>query len=225
MEPQSRFPLIEWHKELDSTNDEAKRRRGELDNLSVIAAVSQTAGRGRGTHTWISAPGQNLTFTLVLRFEEGKVMPLSASEAVRITHFCTVALCDFLEAEGLHPRIKWPNDIWVCGRKICGILIENSFSEGMLSDSIIGIGLNLNQRQFDPSLPNPTSLSLLTGRDYPPAATLDALYEKICRRAEDLSSSDGRARLELEFSNRMFVLDKPSQDRIQASIEDFESRQ
>ena len=224
MTPQSRFTSIEWHNELDSTNNEAKRRLECLDNLSVIAAVKQSAGRGRGSHSWASQPGENLTFSVILSFGSGGLSPLPASEAVRITHFCTLSVCDFLESEGLRPRIKWPNDVWVDDRKICGVLIENSFSGAMLGKSIVGIGLNLNQKKFDPSLPNPTSLSLLTGRSYPLYQTLDNLYERICRRAEELSSDDGRARLELEFSKRMFVLDKPSQDIIQASIEDFEAR-
>ena len=224
MKPRSAFSSIEWLETIDSTNSEAKRRSGALDNLSVLAAVEQTAGRGRGSHSWISIPGENLTFSVVLRFGQGGIAPLPASEAVRITHFCTLAVCDFLEAEGLKPRIKWPNDIWIAERKICGILIENSFSEGYLSEGIVGIGLNLNQTAFDLALPNPVSLQQLTGRQYEPAATLDELYKAICRRAEQLSDADGRNALELEFSKRMFVVDKGLQASIDTAIEDFEGR-
>lgn len=224
MKPRSAFPSVEWLETIDSTNSEAKRRSGALDNLSVLAAVEQTAGRGRGSHSWISTPGENLTFTVVLRFGAGGIAPLPASEAVRITHFCTLAVCDFLEGEGLKPRIKWPNDVWVEDRKICGILIENSFAEGLVAEAIVGIGLNLNQKEFDPALPNPVSLQQLTGRNYDPAATLDRLYNEICRRADELSGADGRSALELEFSKRMFVVDKGLQASIDAAIEDFEGR-
>lgn len=224
MKPRSAFPSIEWLDTTDSTNSEAKRRSGTLDNLSVVAAVEQTAGRGRGSHSWVSAPGENLTFTLFLRFGPGGISPLPSSEAVRITHFCTLAVSDFLEAQGLQPRIKWPNDIWIADRKICGILIENSFSGEYLKDSIVGIGLNLNQTAFDPALPNPTSLRLLTGREYAPGTALDDLYKAICRRAEQLSDADGRNALELEFSKRMFVIDKGLQAGIDAAIEDFEAK-
>lgn len=224
MKPRSAFPSVEWLETIDSTNNEAKRRSGALDNLSVLAAVEQTAGRGRGSHSWISTPGENLTFTVVLRFGPGGIAPLPASEAVRITHFCTLAVCDFLEGEGLKPRIKWPNDVWVEDRKICGILIENSFAEGLVAEAIVGIGLNLNQKEFDPALPNPVSLQQLTGRNYYPAATLDRLYNEICRRADELSGADGRSALELEFSKRMFVVDKGLQASIDAAIEDFEGR-
>ena len=224
MKPRSAFPSVEWLETIDSTNSEAKRRSGALDNLSVLAAVEQTAGRGRGSHSWISTPGENLTFTVVLHFGPGGIAPLPASEAVRITHFCTLAVCDFLEGEGLKPRIKWPNDVWVEDRKICGILIENSFAEGLVTEAIVGIGLNLNQKEFDPALPNPVSLQQLTGRNYDPAATLDRLYNEICRRADELSGADGRSALELEFSKRMFVVDKGLQASIDAAIEDFEGR-
>ena len=220
MEPQSAFEGIQWYEKLDSTNNEAKRRLESIDNLSVLAAVNQTAGRGRGGHTWVSRPGENLTFSLVLKFAPGA---LAAQDAVRITHFCTVSLCCFLEGEGVVPRIKWPNDIWVGGRKICGILIENSFSEGCVSSSIIGIGLNLNQKEFDPLLPNPSSLSLVTGREYEPAKVLDSLYEIFCRLSPRITDKDGSAQNELEFSKRMFVLEKPLQDRISASVSDFEA--
>ena len=221
MEPSGRYSLIQWHKVLDSTNNEAKRRFGSLDNMSVIAALYQTAGRGRGSHSWVSAAGENLTFSLVLKFREGL---LPSGEAVRITHLATVSVCDLLLEEGIEPRIKWPNDIWVDDRKISGMLIENSFTGASVTGSIIGIGLNLNQERFDPRLPNPTSLTLLTGRSYNPVATLDRLYEIFCRRAPMLEGDDGRARLELEFSKRMFVLEKAGQDRISDAIDSFEAQ-
>lgn len=221
MEPIGRDSPIRWHKVLDSTNNEARRDFDSLDNMSVIAARYQTAGRGRGTHSWVSTEGENLMFSLVLKFREGL---LPASEAVRITHFATVSVCDLLLEEEVEPRIKWPNDIWVEDSKICGILIENSFSGTSVTGSIVGIGLNLNQKSFDPLLPNPTSLTLLTGREYSLEATLDRLYEIFCRRAPMLEGDDGRARLELEFSKRMFVLEKSGQDRISDAIDSFEAQ-
>lgn len=220
MEPQSAFSLIEWHEILDSTNNEAKREFPRLDNLSIVAAVEQTAGRGRGTHTWVSKPGENLTFSIILKLPAAF---LAAGEAVRIMHLCSVSLCKFLEKEGVEPRIKWPNDIWVEDSKIAGILIENIFSEGYLVSSVIGVGLNLNQKEFDPLLPNPSSLGLITSKYYELSATLDDFYKIFCRLYSELGSESGRARLELEFSKRMFVLEKPVQDRLGKAIEDFEA--
>lgn len=220
MTPRSEFPLIEWHDCLDSTNNEAKRNLSRFANLSVLSAVCQTSGRGRGSHTWLSQAGQNLTFSLILKPKEGFLL---SNEAVRLTHLATVALCFYLEELGLKPRIKWPNDIWVGDKKICGILIENSFTGGSLSSSIIGVGLNLNQKEFDPLLPNPSSLALLTGKHFEPAVVLDSFYKIFCHLYSKLKSEGGKNEVELEFSRRMFVLEKPFQDALSASIEGFEA--
>ena len=223
MEPQSAYPAVCWHQVIDSTNNYAKTNIRGLDNMSVVAAVHQTAGRGQGSHHWVSRPGENLTFSLVLKFGKGGVSELKASEAVRITHFFTVALCRFLAEEEVEARIKWPNDIWVGDRKICGILVENTIESGLVSSSIIGIGLNLNQKEFDPSLPNPVSLGQLTGKKYDPAGTLDRLYGLFLSHASLLDTEKGREELESEFSRRMFVLEKPLQDELQDSIERYEA--
>ncbi|MBR5703916.1 MAG: biotin--[Bacteroidales bacterium] len=198
---------IEWLDCTDSTNSELRRRLDSLDNLSVIAARFQTAGRGQGDHIWVSPNAENLTFTVLFRFGEGGIAPLPALEAVRITHAATLALHSFLADEGVQARIKWPNDIWVGDRKICGMLIENVLDGQNVGCSIIGIGLNLNQKEFDPSLPNPVSLYQLTGRTYPLEGTLERLYDKICRRAAQLDTSDGRYELERNFNKYVFRLE------------------
>ena len=203
MEPRSRYSLIQWHKVLDSTNNEAKRAFGALDNMSVIAAVLQTAGRGRGSHSWVSAEGENLTFSLVMKFREGM---LPASEAVRITHLATVSVCDLLLEEGVEPRIKWPNDIWVGEEKICGILIENVLDGQYIEASIIGIGLNINEEGWPDYLPNPVSLKDLTGKEYDIHAELEAFYKIFCRHAEMILGEDGRKLLQEEFEKRVFRL-------------------
>lgn len=224
MEPLSARPSITWYDTLDSTNSEVRRRLGDLDNLSVIAASFQTAGRGRGSHSWKAAAGENLTFSILLRFGEGGLAPLAASEAVRITHLVTVALYNCLKDCGVVPRIKWPNDIWIGGKKICGILIENILDGEEVACSIVGIGLNLNQKDFNPLLPNPTSLSIETGRSYDVRAFLEGFMEEFGRDAVLMDTVPGREKLEKVFSENMFVLEKPLQDRLQASIDNFEGR-
>ena len=149
-----------WYDTVDSTNAEVLRRADELDNLSVIAAREQTAGRGQRGNTWTSAPGENLTFSVLLRHPAG--FPPSA--LIRVNWLAAVSVRDFLRSEGVEAVIKWPNDIYVGRRKICGILIENRTRSDRESLSVIGIGLNLNQTEFPSSLPNPTSFRLLTGR-------------------------------------------------------------
>ena len=163
-------PTIKWFKLLDSTNTEAQRHIQLYDNLSVVAAETQTKGRGQRGNTWLSAPGENLTFSVVLKPGE-----LPAKDFMFITFMAASAIRDYLRSEGIPAQIKWPNDIYVGKKKICGMLIENSISGGAISYSIIGVGLNLNQEEFPGDLPNPTSMKLLTGRSFPPKDTLEKL--------------------------------------------------
>lgn len=215
---------IHWREVTDSTNLDVRRRLPELDNLSVIAARFQTAGRGQGSHTWLSPAGENLTFSVLLRFGDAGLKALAASEAVRITQAATVSMLSFLESEGVRARIKWPNDVWVGDRKICGMLIENNLEGTMVRESIVGIGLNLNQTAFDPALPNPVSLRQLTGREYDPSEVLLRLYKEICRHAEKLNSDDGRSELEKCFSDNHFHLDESARTKLEGAIADFEAR-
>jgi BirA family transcriptional regulator, biotin operon repressor / biotin---[acetyl-CoA-carboxylase] ligase len=193
---------ILWHKSLDSTNSEVRRHISSLDNLSVVAAQSQSAGRGQGDHKWHSEPGENLTFTLLLKFPP--LRELKAGNMLLLTEMITYALREFLASEGITARIKWPNDIYVGDLKICGILIENILDGSNVSASIIGVGLNLNQTDFPSDIPNPTSISLLTGRRYDPARTLERLCTFISRAAALLDSPSGRSVLDDYFNAYMF---------------------
>ena len=163
---------IIWSDSVDSTNDEARRHILELDNLSVLSAISQTSGRGQRGNVWLSEPGANLLFSIVLKFEgedirdsQGRLIlsPVQAYDQFVISQIASLAVVDLLGAYEVEAKIKWPNDIYVGEKKICGILIEHSVCGKWLSSSIIGIGLNINQRNFDVNLPNPTSLALCLG--------------------------------------------------------------
>ena len=163
---------IMWSEELDSTNEEARRRISDLDNLSVLSVERQTAGRGQRGNRWISATGENLTFSIILKFRKGDassdesscdsaVLPqLKAVNQFVLSEISSLALVRLLENHGIRASVKWPNDIYIGSCKVCGMLIENSILGSSVSSSIIGIGLNVNQRNFDVSLPNPTSMLL-----------------------------------------------------------------
>ena len=223
---------IIWLEKTDSTNLELRRRIDTLDNLSVICAVEQTAGRGQGDHTWTSAPGENLTCSVLLRFAD--ISPLRASDALYITKIITLALVDLLSDYGIQARIKWHNDIYVGGLKICGILIENILNGEMISESIVGIGLNVNQTVFPDYLPNPVSIAALKahvvpsgehaadvagagsgaatgehaaggGEKYDVRSIARELREKIARRAHMLTSPAGRDSLTAEFDTLVFL--------------------
>ncbi len=154
---------IIWFETLESTNDEAGRLIHNVDNLSVVAALEQTAGRGQGNHTWLSPRGENLLFSVMLKFSEGV---LAAGDVAEISLHTSKSIVNFLARHGIEAWVKPPNDVYVGRMKICGTLIENSIEGAWVSSSIIGIGLNVNQLEFDASLPNPTSMALQTNKAY-----------------------------------------------------------
>ena len=145
---------IIWLENIDSTNSEAQRHISSLDNLSVVAALSQSGGRGQRGNSWFSEDGKNLLFSVVLRLD------VQAYDQFVISQMASLAVVDLLGEDDIEAKIKWPNDIYVGDKKICGILIENSVCGKKISSSIVGIGLNVNQRIFDDSIPNPTSMLL-----------------------------------------------------------------
>ena len=144
--------------ETDSTNRWLREQGGE-ENMLVWTDF-QTAGRGCGTNTWESARGQNLLFSLLIH-----PVAVRPSEQFRISMAISLAIVDALACYTDGLSIKWPNDIYWHDRKICGILIENRLSGGVIRDCIIGMGLNVNQQQFVSDAPNPVSLRQILGHD------------------------------------------------------------
>lgn len=181
-----------------STNDLA--RSAHYRHGDVLCAERQTDGRGQRGHTWSSAEGENLLFTAVV---EAPFLPVNRqfllSEAVALS------LTDLFASLGVEARIKWTNDIYAGDRKAVGILIEHVLAGDRLQRSIVGIGINVNQRRFDPSLPNPTSLALETGRTFDREAVLEAWCAAFGRRFAQLEA--GRtAELEADYRTRMYRL-------------------
>jgi BirA family biotin operon repressor/biotin-[acetyl-CoA-carboxylase] ligase len=142
---------------VDSTNNYASdlvTKNAALEGTVVIAHF-QGEGKGQRGNVWTSEPGKNLTFSLVLKPK--KVTP---SEAFVISKIVSLAICKYLETVVVEDVfIKWPNDIYVGQKKICGILIENQFKGKNFECAIVGIGLNVNQSNFQ-NLPRVTSLIL-----------------------------------------------------------------
>ncbi len=172
---------ITWFDVIGSTNSSLAEERSRLPEWSVFAARMQTAGRGQRGNKWLCEKDANLTFSILL-----KPTAIHPARQFTISEAVALAIVRYLEGRGITARIKWPNDIY-CGKlKICGVLVENFLSAAILSESIVGIGLNLNQREFDPSIPNPTSISLLKYPDggegmqrFEPADELPILLEHI----------------------------------------------
>ncbi len=146
---------IKWFKSIDSTNLQAHRELPHAEEGTVWVADFQTAGRGQRGNSWESSKGENLLFTILLRPD---FVPVA--DQFSISQITALAIVKYLESKGLQPKIKWPNDIYINDKKICGILIEHTLSGANLSASILGIGININQMVFESDAPNPTSLLL-----------------------------------------------------------------
>lgn len=146
----------------------------------TVATPCQSAGRGQRGNSWEAEPGKNLTFSTLLR-----PTWIEAAGQFAISEAVSLAVVDFLDRRlrpcGMKAAIKWPNDIYVGDCKICGILIENTIAGKTITRSIAGIGVNINQTVFRSDAPNPTSLALLTGRQYPLQGMIEEIVEEILK--------------------------------------------
>lgn len=144
-----------------STNTWIASNVATIEAPALVYAVSQTAGRGQRGNSWESEPGMNVTASAFFVPEGVPARcQFSISEAVAL------AVTDLLDSYGICAKVKWPNDIYVDDRKICGILIEHSLLGSTIMHTIAGIGININQTRFISDTPNPVSLSQLTGDTY-----------------------------------------------------------
>jgi BirA family biotin operon repressor/biotin-[acetyl-CoA-carboxylase] ligase len=161
------------HRVTDSTNERAKELAvARAPHGTLVTADEQTAGRGRQGRTWTAPPGAALLASFVLRGldDRNAVLPLAAP----------VAACEACEATApVSCAIKWPNDVWIDGRKVAGILIEGRPQHGW---AVLGIGLNVSTREFPDDLrDSATSLELAAPPGPAREAVLDALVGSLAR--------------------------------------------
>lgn len=199
--------IIETFDSLPSTNQYCELLDlSQTEEFSIIYAREQTAGIGQRGNHWASQPGKNLTFSLIL-----KPTFLPAGEQYRLTKVVSLGITDCLKTlipEDNDIKIKWPNDIYINHRKVCGILISNQLSRTNLSASIVGIGLNVNQTEFPSWVPNPISLQQITGTEHSLLPLLENIVLSIQDRYAQLSSAP--AALDQEYLERLLRLRQPS---------------
>lgn len=166
---------MEWEiihiAETDSTNRWLRERGGEGD--MVVVADYQTAGKGQGTNSWESERGKNLLFSVLCHPQR-----IPANRQFHISMAVSLAIADALGEHIGDVSIKWPNDIYWRNAKICGILIENRLLGQTIRDSIIGVGVNVNQRQFHSNAPNPVSLWQIHGHETDRELLLQSILDK-----------------------------------------------
>lgn len=135
--------LIQRFEVLDSTNQYIKKNVNKLQNFTVVWSEEQTQGRGRLKRTWNSIPGRDLTFSLLLPLDH-----MERSSWTNITQIAALAVAEIIQKYGISGMIKWPNDVLVDGKKVCGILCE-SFNNSNHYFAALGIGININSEKND----------------------------------------------------------------------------
>lgn len=197
----------------DSTNllaSELGQKLGTPDG-SVIITDDQTAGRGQRGNAWESHPGKNLTFSVIL-----KPSFLAVKDQFQLNEAMSIGIAAFLTAKGAQKvQIKWPNDILVGGRKVCGILIENHLSGEEISHCIVGIGLNINQTVFQ--YPQAGSLRLVTGMEYRLPDVLEELLESLEASYFDLRKGNQK-KLENQYLALLYQKDEVQRFNIGAEV-------
>ena len=160
----------------------------EHPDCEVVWTSWQTAGRGQAGNSWESEAGKNVLFSMRLTKPQ-----VAVNKQFALTMMTSVAVWKVVKT--LLPNedvmIKWPNDIYVGDRKICGILIENRIAEKTIEEAIIGIGLNVNQTEWVNGAPNPTSVKKIYGLD---------------TDIEQVSSA-----LELSLRDSLYLLEQPEE--------------
>ena len=188
-----------------STNTKLKELMQEnplLPQFTVVSAGYQTSGRGQRKNIWESEADKNLLFTLLLT-----PTTLPASEAFAISKIVSVAIAEWLQTFVDDVKIKWPNDIYSGDKKICGILIENSIMGVNISSAVVGVGININQTNFSPTLPNPISIAMSTQKEY----NLKEMLEGVVAEIKSCYSSYfdvGEEEVNTRYHNMLYRLNK-----------------
>ncbi len=165
---------------------------------SLVITGHQTAGRGQRGNSWEAQPGKNLTFSFLLKPEF-----LAVSDQFYLTMVVSLGIRDFLtDKTGSKVQIKWPNDILIDQRKICGILIENQIVGQRLGTCIVGVGVNVNQQYFE--TPSATSMVLVTGMQFDLPIMLEELLTCIEQRYLQLRR-DGQNELRSDYHDALYL--------------------
>jgi len=184
--------------DVNSTNNFAAKliKDGITGHGSVIMAENQSDGRGQHDSIWQSAPKLNLLLSIILLPKQ-----MNIRNPIHINWFISISIIDFFLIKGIKAEIKWPNDILVNGKKIAGILIENKYSGSKLRNSIVGIGVNVNQMSFDSIVA--TSMKIEQDTDF----VLEDLLEEfiLCLKSkEEWLYSKNQEVLQKEYLNYLF---------------------
>jgi len=203
-------------KEVDSTNSFMQQllsnNEKEIEGL-VVVADNQTSGRGQRGNEWHSLEGENLTFSILLKPN------LLIEHQFLLSKVISLGILDFLKDIGVfNVKIKWPNDIYCGNNKIAGILIENSIRNNKVVNSVIGIGLNVNQVNFEEDIKHPTSIINEIDKSFLLEEALNQLLFFIEKRYLALKSSKIE-QIDFDYLNNLYWMNEQRNFIIKNSIE------
>ncbi len=191
---------------IDSTNAYLKEQvlKGNTVNGMVVKALYQTNGRGQRGNAWKSDKESNLLFSIFYQPKAAKIQ-----NQFYLNMAICLAITRFVESFGIDSKIKWSNDVLVNDKKISGILIENSIQGNMICNSIIGIGFNLNQRDFD-DLPHATSLSVVLNENLDMQKSFNRLLGFVCEEITRFENGFYNA-ISQDYQTRLYGKDELKQ--------------
>ncbi|WP_299051080.1 biotin--[acetyl-CoA-carboxylase] ligase [uncultured Polaribacter sp.] len=192
---------------IDSTNSFLKDLvlHSDLENYYTVVTHNQTNGRGQQHSKWVSKPFKNLTFSTFIELKNFNV-----KNKKYFNFAVALAVFDTLTQNNIHKiSIKWPNDIMSANRKICGILIENTFIGSHIKNSVVGIGLNINQETFPNFLPDASSMKLETGIHFNLDYVLEQILNNLKKRINTLEALKFQA-LEKDYLNVLYKKNIPT---------------
>jgi len=193
-------PRFFWFSETDSTNQLIRMMADakHLTSGSIVVADFQTAGRGLSGNSWESEAGKNLTFSVLFY-----PVDVPANRAFVISEMASLSVKNVLDKYLPDVSVKWPNDVYYGDKKITGILIENILFQGKITQSIIGIGINVNQTIFFSDAPNPISMAQITGVSYDRISIMNDFKQAFSVQSERLNSGHLNA-IHNDYLNAMY---------------------
>ena len=191
---------FKYFKKVDSTNTFLLEMPEKERVGMVVYADEQTAGKGMGVNVWESESGSNLTFSMGVGMEF-----LKAPDQFLISQAVPLGLLDVLDTylPAKELTVKWPNDLYFGSRKLCGILINSTIHGMDMGVSVIGIGLNVNQMQFQEWPTHPISMKMILGKDVALEPLLNQLVNAVDRRIQQLRSPEGIVKIKEDYLSRL----------------------
>lgn len=173
-------------------------RQNDVENFTSVWALHQTAGRGQRGNSWVTESGKNLTFSILIRLNSFNIF-----QQFELNQLISLSILDVLKRYLPFVQLKWPNDILADQKKIAGILIENTIQGNLIKHSIVGIGLNVNQTEFDSSLSHATSLKKILEIDFNLNYLLLEIQNSIHFRIEQFENNNYNI-IDKEYTQNLF---------------------